>query len=210
VFLYTYSTRLEKENQMWDNRYSRPEYTFGTEPNEFLREFASRIPMGRVLMLAEGEGRNGVYLASLGYEVTGVDSSRVGLEKAQRLAADRGVKINTIVADLAEFVIEPNAWEGIVSIFCHLPSALRTKVHAQGVAGLRPGGCFLLESYTPRQLAFKTGGPSDPDMLPDLDHLRRELAGLRFDHALEIERDVHEGPSHSGRAAVVQVIAFKE
>ncbi len=195
---------------MWDTRYSNPNFVYGTAPNDFLRQFAHRIPKGRVLSLAEGEGRNAVYLASQGYTVTGVDSSAVGMEKAQRLAAERSVTLTTIVADLAQFPIEPNTWDGIVSIFCHLPSALRAEVHQRVVAGLHPGGCLLLEAYTPRQLAFKTGGPQNPDNTPDLESLKRELVGLRLEHAVELERDVIEGEGHSGRAAVVQVIAFKE
>lgn len=162
------------------------------------------------MSLAEGEGRNAVYLASLGYDVTGVDSSAVGLDKAQRLAAERSVKITTTVSDLAQFEIVPDSWDGVVSIFCHLPSALRAEVHRRVVAGLRPGGCLLLEAYTPKQLVFKTGGPQNSDNMPDLESLKRELVGLRFEHAAELERDVVEGDGHFGRGAVVQVLAFKD
>lgn len=194
---------------MWDIRYGNAFYVYGTAPNDYLQQFAPRIPKGRVLSLAEGEGRNAVYLASLGYEVTGVDSSAVGLDKAQRLASERSVRITTIMSDLAQFPIEPNSWDGVISIFCHLPSTLRAQVHQRVVKGLRPGGCFLLEAYTPRQLLFKTGGPQNPDNMPDLESLKRELAGLRFEHAVELERDVIEGEGHSGRGAVVQILAFK-
>ncbi|MEP7284821.1 MAG: class I SAM-dependent methyltransferase [Chloroflexota bacterium] len=194
---------------MWDARYSSKGYVYGTEPNEFLKQHVHRIPKGRVLSLAEGEGRNAVYVASQGYEVTGVDSSVVGLEKAQRLAHERSVQITTVVADLAQFQIEPNSWDAIISIFCHLPSAQRAEVHRRVVAGLRPGGCLLLEAYTPKQLAFKTGGPQDPDLLPDLESLKRELAGLHFEIAAELEREVNEGIHHNGRGAVVQILAFK-
>jgi SAM-dependent methyltransferase len=195
---------------MWDTRYSNQNYVYGTAPNDFLRLSAYRIPKGQVLSLAEGEGRNAVYLASQGYDVTCVDSSAVGLEKARRLASERSVNIATIVADLAEYRIEPNSWDGIVSIFCHLPSTLRAEVHRRIVTGLRPGGCLLLEAYTPRQLDFKTGGPQNPDNMPDLENLRRELMGLRFEHAVELERDVLEGEGHFGRGAVVQILAFKD
>jgi SAM-dependent methyltransferase len=199
-----------KKAQMWDKRYSDPDYLYGTAPNDFLREHAQRIPAkGRVLCLAEGEGRNAVYLASLGYDVTGVDSSAVGLEKAQRLAKARGQTITTIVTDLAQFSIKPESWDGIVSIFCHLPPAMRAQVYQRAVAGLRPGGVFLLEAYTPRQIALKTGGPDDPARMPDLPSLRTELEGLRIDHGIELERDVIEGAGHFGRGAVVQVLAVK-
>ena len=196
---------------MWDTRYSTTEYMFGTEPNTFLVEVSGRIPPGgQVLSLAEGEGRNAVYLAARGYDVTGVDASRVGLEKAQRLAAERSLKITTVVADLAQFPIEPAGWDGIISIFCHLPPPLRATLHRKVVAGLRPGGVFILEAYTPRQLTFKTGGPSHADLMPDLATLKVELAGLRLEHAAEVERDVLEGPGHFGRGAVVQILGVKE
>jgi len=198
---------------MWDERFSQPGYAYGTEPNKFLAEMAGEIPAGQVLSLAEGEGRNSVYLAGLGYEVVGVDSSSVGLEKAHMLAAERGVEIETILADLADpaaFKIEPASWEGIVSIFCHLPVELRRRIHRQVVGGLRPGGVFLLEAYTPRQLDYGTGGPRTLDRLMTLEELRAELQGLDFAHAQELEREIHEGSLHHGPGHVVQVVARKD
>ncbi len=150
------------------------------------------------MSIGDGEGRNGVFLAERGHAVTSVDASAVGLAKAARLAARRGVPLTTVEADLATYVIETEGYSGIVSIFCHLPRALRRRVHAQVVAGLRRGGVFLLEAYTPSQLAYGTGGPQDADMLPTLEDLRAELPGLEFMHGLELERDIHEGALHSG------------
>jgi SAM-dependent methyltransferase len=194
---------------MWNERYGSPGYAYGTEPNDFLASVASRIPPGRVLSIADGEGRNGVFLATLGHEVTSVDASSVGLAKAQRLAATRGVHITTVVADLADYAIAPDSWEGIVSIFCHLPPALRQRVHRQVVRGLSPGGLFVLEAYSVRQLLHGTGGPASAELLPTLGALRTELAGLELLHAVEIEREIHEGVHHDGLSAVVQVIARK-
>ena len=194
---------------MWNARYSDVEYVYGTTPNEFLASVAGLIPKGRVLSLGEGEGRNAVFLAELGCKVLAVDSSSVGLGKAQRLADDRGVTIESRVADLAGFAIEPGGWDGIVSIFCHLPSGIRRSVHRKVVAGLRPGGVFVLEAYTPAQLRLKTGGPPTADMSMTLDALRTELDGLRFTLGRELEREVVEGKYHTGRGAVVQVVAVK-
>lgn len=194
---------------MWNERYSTAGYAYGTEPNDFLAAVATRIPPGRVLSLADGEGRNGVYLATLGYDVTSVDSSPVGLAKAQRLAAARGVHLTTVVADLAEYVLDPESWEGIVSIFCHLPEPLRRRVHEQVVRALVPGGLYVIESYSPKQLGRGTGGPTAAELLPTLDALRAELGGLDVLHAEEVERDIHEGIHHDGPSAVVQVIARK-
>lgn len=196
-------------SSMWDDRYSAPTYAYGTEPNDFLKSVAGRIPPGRVLCLAEGQGRNAVYLASLGHDVLAVDQSPVGLERAQELAASRGVKIATEVADLSNFVIEPRSWSGIVAIFAHLPPALRSRVFAAAVRGLSSGGAFVLEAYAPKQLEYGTGGPKDVSMLMSLDVLRAELAGLRIEHGVETEREIHEGDYHHGHSAVVQVLAFK-
>jgi SAM-dependent methyltransferase len=197
---------------MWDERFSRPGYAYGTAPNDFLAERAGEIPAGRVLSLAEGEGRNAVYLAGLGYDVVCVDSSAVGLEKARRLAAERGLEIETIHADLGnadEFEIEAASWEGIVSIFCHLPIELRQRIHRRIVAGLRPGGILILEAYTPRQLEYGTGGPPTLERLMTLDDLGRELSGLEIFHGQELEREIHEGTLHHGLGHVVQVVARK-
>ncbi len=194
---------------MWNERYSQTEYAFGKQPNDFLVQVIQQIPKGRVLCLADGEGRNGVYLAQQGCQVTAVDASPVGLEKARKLAAERSVAIETIVADLAEFPIQPDSWDAIVSIFCHLPPTIRAHVHRQVVTGLRSGGVFVLEAYTPRQLAFKTGGPPTAELTMELATLQQELKGLEFNHAVELERDIQEGLFHRGRSAVVQVVAVK-
>jgi len=194
---------------MWDERFSEPGYAYGTEPNGFLASVADRIPPGRVLSLAEGEGRNAVFLAGLGYEVTAVDASKVGLAKAERLAAERGVAITTVHADLADFEIEPGTWQGIVSIFCHLPPIVRASLHERCLRGLVPGGVFVLEGFTPRQLELATGGPKSIELLMDLPTLRRELPGLRFEIARETERPAAEGQYHRGTVAVVQVFATK-
>jgi SAM-dependent methyltransferase len=194
---------------MWDERYSQPGFAYGTEPNEFLAAHAGRIPAGPVLSLGEGEGRNAAYLAGLGHRVVAVDQSEVGLAKARRLAEDRGLTVEAVCADLAAFAIEPRAWAGIVSIFCHLPRRIRRPLYAAVVRGLRPGGVLVLEGYTPEQIGRSTGGPKDPDMLPTLAGLTEELAGLEFVHARGLDREVREGAYHTGLASVVQVVAVR-
>lgn len=192
----------------WDERYEATSYYYGTEPNDFLRERFTEIrPGGEVLCLAEGEGRNAVFLAKQGYRVVAVDQSAVGLQKAERLAIERGVRIETVVADLDGYQIEPQRWDGVVSIWCHLPAELRAAVHRRVIDGLKIGGVFLLEAYTPAQLRHGTGGPKSADLLPTLADLRRELTGVEFVHAEERERIIHEGTGHEGLSAVVQVIA---
>ncbi len=195
---------------MWDERFSEPGYAYGKDPNQFLVAVAGRIPLGRVLCIGEGEGRNAVYLAGLGHQVTAVDASAVGLEKARALADERGVKISTILCDLAGFEIEPGAWDGIVSIFCHMEPGVRADVHRRCAAGLARGGAFVLEAFTERQLGYATGGPKRADMMMSLAGLREELPGLLFEVGREIDRESNNGPYHDGMAAVVQVAALKQ
>lgn len=154
----------------WDERFAEPGYAYGTEPNDFLREVAERIPRGPVLCLGEGEGRNAAFLAGLGFAVTALDTSRVGLAKAEALARERGVRVTTVPA---------------------------------------PGGAFVLEAYTPRQLEFGTGGPRDEVRLVTLAALRVELAGLDLEIGRELDREIHEGRYHEGRGAGVQVLGRK-
>lgn len=196
---------------MWNERYATDEYVYGTDPNTFLVSVAAQIPAGsRILCLAEGEGRNAVYLAGLGHTVVAVDQSAVGLEKAQRLAQNKGVDIETVVADLVDFPIQPGGWDAIVSIFCHLPPILRKSLHARVVMGLRPGGVLILEAYTEEQLELKSGGPPVAEMMMTAAGLRLELEGVRFKHVVELQRDVVEGRLHNGLGAVVQIVAEKK
>ncbi|MCU0701520.1 MAG: class I SAM-dependent methyltransferase [Myxococcaceae bacterium] len=191
--------------EFWNQRYTMPGFANGTDPNDFLREVTPRL-RGPVLCLGEGEGRNAVYVASFGLEVTAVDLSPIGLEKAARLAQERGVRLTTRVADLADFDLGQERWGAIVSIWCHLPAWVRAKVHGAVAHALVPGGHFVLEAYTPRQLAFDTGGPKNLDLLYEPAALRRELTGLTLERCDELEREVREGDWHRGKSAVVQVL----
>jgi SAM-dependent methyltransferase len=193
----------------WDERYSEPGYAYGTEPNDYLVAMAKDIPQGKVLSLAEGEGRNAIFLAQLGCEVTAVDSSAVGLHKAQELARAKNLDIQTVVMDLNVYDPGTQQWDAVVSIFCHMPPAQRAALHRRVVQSLKPGGVFVLEAYIPRQLEFATGGPGTAELMVPLEALRRELQGLELELAHEIEREVHEGKYHHGRAAVVQILARK-
>lgn len=194
---------------MWDERYNTTEYVYGTDPNAFLADVITQMPTGRTLCIAEGEGRNAVFLAGHGHDVVAVDASTVGLAKAQRLASERSVTIETVVADLAHFEIAAESWDAIVSIFAHVPADIRKPLHRKIVQGLRSGGMLVLEAYTPEQIKLGTGGPPVPELTMNLDILREELDGLVFQHAVELQRDVIEGRFHTGKGAVVQMVAIK-
>lgn len=193
---------------MWNERYAVDEYIYGTEPNSFLREQAHLL-RGPVLSLAEGEGRNAVFLASLGLDVLGVDQSAVGLAKAQALARSRHVTIRTEVADLGVFLPAEGSYGSVVSISAHLPSAVRHRLYPIIERSLRPGGILILEAYSEAQLARDTGGPKDADMLMTTAKVRAEFPNLQPMLLQEVQREVREGTFHTGVASVVQFIATR-
>lgn len=193
-------------DDFWNKRYADEDYIYGTAPNDFLRANVNQLKKGRVLCLAEGEGRNAVYLAEQGFDVTALDSSSVGLEKAQALAAKKNVSITTVCADLNEYQFAESSWDSIVAIFMHLPKALRSTVYASVQKALVADGVFLTEVYRPAQLGYGTGGPSDVNMLVSLDDVQTKMTALKPVFAQETMREVLEGTGHTGNAAVTQFI----
>lgn len=159
-----------------------------------------------MLCVAAGQGRNAVYLAERGHPVTAVDRSAVGLADARRLAGERGVAIETVVADLALWDPGLDRWDGIISTFAHMPPEARAVLHRRLVPSLRPGGALILEAYSARQVEYDTGGPPEAELLMTLDALQAEFDGLILEHAAELERDVVEGSRHTGAAHVVQIV----
>lgn len=192
---------------MWDQRFSSDEYVYGREPNQFLKENFSAIPPGDVLCLAEGEGRNAVFLAKKGYRVTAVDLSAEGIKKTEQLARECGVTVNTIVADLSDFDLGIGKWNGIISIFGHVPPEIRRSLHSRVVKALKENGVFLSEMYRPYQLNYGTGGPPIRELLVSEEQFRHELSGLQFELLREVDREIVEGSLHTGIGAVSQVIA---
>lgn len=194
---------------MWDNIYDVDEYVYGRLANDFLRDNIDILPKGKILCLAEGEGRNSVFLAKLGYDVTAVDLSAVALKKARKLAEENHVNIEFIQADLDRFDLGKNQWDAIVSIFCHLPETVRSSLHKRIEKSLKPNGIYLAEAYTPKQLEFKTGGPGNISMLISSANVEQELSSLKFKVLREKERYIQEGVKHHGQSHVVQVIGQK-
>jgi len=193
----------------WNEKYANTDYAYGTEPNEFLASAVAKLKRSETLSLAEGEGRNAVWLAQQGFTVSSIEQSEKGVAKTLRLALQRGVIVMAERGELETFNIQPNSWDLVVSIYAHTPQELRRKLHRQVVAGLKPGGVFILEAYTPAQIPNNTGGPKDASLMPTAELLRSELHGLVFDHLEEIERDVVEGSLHTGTADVVQLVAHR-
>ena len=190
---------IEQLRKFWNERYSAQDYAYGEAPNGILAESRAHLPAtGRALCLAEGEGRNAVWLAEQGLRVTAVDIAEQGMAKARALAERRGVQIETRVCDLREFDPGVGAWEVIVSVFAHLPPQVRAEVHARCVQALVPGGVFVYIGYAPEQLGRGTGGPKEAALLPAIADIEAEFAGLTCVHRAHGPRHISEGHFHTG------------
>ena len=200
---------MSQQNK-WNERFSKEGYAYGGEANEFLKNTINLLPKGRILCLGEGEGRNALFLAMAGYNVTAVDISEVGLQKTRKRAEEKNVTIQTIQADLTEFDLGNEEWQGIVSIYCHLHKKDRITLHRQCVKALSKNGVFIMESYSTNQLKYETGGPKILDLLLDLKEVNDELNDLEFKIAREREREIIEGDYHTGMGSVIQIAAVKK
>ena len=193
----------------WDERFAGEDYRFGTDPNQFLASCRDLIgESARVLCVADGEGRNSVWLAAQGLDVEAFDVSPVGVAKARRLASERGVSVRFHVADADGWEWPEEAYDVVAAIFIQFaPPALRQTIFARIERALRPGGLFLLEGYRLEQLAFGTGGPGVPDQLYSERQLRSELSAFTLESVVSRDAVIDEGPAHSGMSAVIDVIA---
>ncbi|MGB5194053.1 MAG: class I SAM-dependent methyltransferase [Polyangiales bacterium] len=193
---------------MWEERYAADDYAYGEEPNAFFKACLDRLPTpGRLLLPAEGEGRNAVYAATRGWRVDAFDFSAAGREKALHLAERHGVHIHYEVADYETAHIEPRAYDAVALIFAHKPERLRRAVHRKLASALKPGGHLFLEAYSKEQLAYGTGGPPNEQLLYTLDDLREDFSDLDILELEQVEAEIHEGLYHTGLASVVRLIA---
>ncbi len=197
--------------QTWNRRFETPDFIFGTEPNAWLREHAGVWRPGqRVLCVADGEGRNSVWLARQGLEVDAYDIAEVGVAKARQLAAAQGVHVNYAVADCDGFDHGEARYDGVAAIFVQFADpALRARLFERLVRALRPGGVLILQGYTPKQLEYKTGGPPLVSHLYTEALLREAFAGLQIEVLRSYEADLAEGSQHHGRSALVGLVARK-
>jgi SAM-dependent methyltransferase len=192
----------------WDAMFDPSKgFAYGQEPNDFLKEQSAYLkPNSHILSLGEGEGRNAVYLASLGHRVHCMDLSPVGLEKCKVWAESKGLGalVTTEVADLAIVDLKGD-YDVIYSIWCHTPSELTSKIHAKARQCIRKGGMFLLEAYTPDNIGRGVGGPQDPDRCVTKEQLERDFEGCEVEVVTK-EREIQEGRGHNGLSAVVQLV----
>ena len=186
----------------WDDRFQAPAYAYGEAPNDFLRWAAPQVKLGKAVSLCEGEGRNAVFLAKMGFEVTAVDFSRVGLNKAKALADLHKVNLNCVVADMKDFVLANNAWDLVVSVFAQPDADIRRRLYAQLGLSLKPGGAFILESKVNGE------GPA-ANRYPGLDTLVQDIQPLEVSFSNQGERELNEGSYHVGLHTTAQILAFK-
>jgi len=193
----------------WNRRFSDDGFLFGSEPNAWLREHASVWSAGeRVLCIADGEGRNSVWLAGRGLVVDAFDISDVGVSKARRLAADRGVTVNLAVADCDAYAWPEATYDGVAAIFVQFADpAMRERLFARIVRSLKPGGTLVLQGYTPKQLDYRTGGPTLASHLYTEALLRAAFADLDIVALREYEAELAEGSGHRGHSALIGLIA---
>lgn len=195
----------------WNERFSVPHYVFGEAPNLFLSRQKAILPrFGRVLAVSDGEGRNGVWLAEQGLDVVSADASPNAQAKARALAARRGVAITTELADLLAYDWPDAAYDVVAAIFIQFTGpADRGRMFEGMLRALKPGGLFLLEGYTTRQLAYGTGGPPFIENLYTRDILEPLLAPLARKEMREYDEVIEEGPGHSGMSALIDVVGYK-
>jgi SAM-dependent methyltransferase len=197
-------------NDFWNERYSSEEYVYGENPNHFLKEQLEKITVpGKLLLPGEGEGRNAVYAAKLGWEVEAYDQSTTGKLKAIILADKNNVKINYHIEDLLEFTPSKNFYDAVAIIYVHLNTKLRKSFNEKIIEALKPGGKIILELFSKDQLGKTSGGPQDLEMLYSLDEIKKDFGSLKAIILKEETINIEEGEKHSGEASVVRFVGEK-
>ncbi len=193
----------------WHKRFSTEEYIYGKKPNEFVVEAKRFLPKGKILCIAEGEGRNAVYLAEQGFDVTAWDYAQAGLYKTKKLAKEKGVEVAIKLVDLADVQWQEEQWDAIVHIFGHFPKPVMKRTMDGIKKALKPGGVYICELYSNEQLVYGTGGPKDIEMLCEPKMLLEHFQDLFIHHFYVGEVNRNEGKLHTGKAHVVQA-AFQK
>jgi SAM-dependent methyltransferase len=195
--------------QKWNDRYSTEEYIFGTEPNQFLKDELDKIKPGKILFLAEGEGRNAVYAAKLGWKVDAVDFSSVAMDKALKLAASNNVTINYQIRDLIEYIPSKDSYDVVGIFYLHIPQELRESVLKKAIDSLTLNGKLILEVFEKEQVNKKTFGPSDPEVLYSLEDIATNCIDLDFQKFAKETLILDEGDGHKGEGIVIRFVGVK-
>lgn len=198
--------------KFWDDRFNTEDFIFGTEPNEFLKASCSKYLSGdlSVLCVADGEGRNSVYLAKQGFKVESFDLSPAANEKSKRLAAKNNVNIESCISDCDSWRWAENSYDVVVAIFIQFADPdMRARLFKNMVSALKPGGFLIIQGYTPKQLEYKTGGPGQVENLYTKPMILELLTGLKILELHEHEKVLKEGNHHVGLSALIDVVAIK-
>ncbi len=193
----------------WDERYSAETYIYGTFPNAWFADKLDELTPGKLLLPAEGEGRNAVYAAMKGWEVTAFDQSVEGQKKALKLAAEKEINIEYLIHDLNEFDDKEEHFDAIALIFVHMPVEIRTTVHQKLLKSLKPGGHLILEAFTKSQIKNNTGGPRTEELLYECEQIKQDFISLELIERAELTVHLDEGPLHQGEANVIRLFARK-
>ena len=200
---------MEVNREMWEERYSGEDYAYGTEPNEFFRSVLDTLKPGRILLPADGEGRNGVYAATRGWDVLSLDFSHNARRKAVELAQKKNVHIHYLISDLFLYPYPKDRFDAIALIYVHLHPEKRNQLHRHVLEALKPGGTLILEGFGKDQIHHASGGPRDVNMLFSKAELQNDFEGLEVKLLEEKEILKQEGLFHEGKAHVVRMIASK-
>lgn len=200
--------------EFWDERYANEEFVYGKLPNKYFKEKIVELSVGKALFAAEGEGRNAVYAATLGWEVTAFDQSLSAKKKAILLAENNQVTIDYLVSDLDNFNYESTSFDVLVLIFAHFPEEKRRIYHRQLTQTIKNGGYIILEAFSKNHMQNqkenpKVGGPKNIDMLYDLDEIKEDFQNFEFLEAYETETELNEGEHHKGKGSVIRILAKK-
>lgn len=195
--------------QFWNERYAQPDWVYGQQPNVFFKEQLAGRPPGKLLLAAEGEGRNAVYAARQGWQVVAFDFSAAGQQKALQLAAQAGVGIDYQLQKAEDFRLGPHSLDAAGLIYAHFPPDIRKRFHARLQDWLKPGGVLILEAFHPRQLQYQSGGPKQENMLYSADMLQQDFEGLKILLLEEREIVLDEGSFHQGAGYVTRLVASK-
>lgn len=199
----------QEAKQFWDDRYSSGNYIYGTQPNRFFKKQLDKLEPGKLLLPAEGEGRNAIYAAREGWSVDAFDISEKGRKKALELAKRNHVTVNYHLSNYEDFEIKEGFYDVIGLIYAQLHSSQRRSIHRKLINGLKSGGHLILEAFTIEQIENESGGPEDPEMLYNMDDLRKDFEELNISLAEAKEIDLQEDRHHEGTADVIRLVAQK-
>ena len=193
----------------WDDRYSAAEYVYGEDPNVFFAEQLKKLTPGKIILPCDGEGRNAVYAALLGWEVMAFDSSGAGKIKAEKLAQKRNVKIDFIIGDALTINYTQKSVDVVALIYAHLPAQVRKRLNNTAVNWLKPGGRIILEAFNPNQIGNLSGGPKEVSMLLTEQIIKEDFGSLQVKLLQMVETELYEGEFHKGKADVLRFIGQK-